>query len=266
MNRKQFGLSTLAAAAVATIKTPALASSVINNNFKPEITPRHPGRNTFEHLTTNSLPAQLLVRDSLPFKALARYEKEEGVPAYFVHEHFDEECVDFKKCAQYNVNDIDFLMPTLPMSCWESEINTEVKFFTLLDAAVSPNNIIYHKNNRLTIEPINEAFDKIEYQSIKYKVPVNIMIMNSLRFADLRVIGNLVNGFQWENKREILMTGVFGYYQGVKIYINNLLPDNTVFVLGAPDWLGVMPIRQETESFGMSVANPSAVVKIKLEG
>lgn len=79
---------------------------------------------------------------------------------------------------------------------------------------------------------------------------------------------------------QVLRTGLFGHVYGCDVYLSTEMPANTVYAIANPEFLGVMPIRQDIEvldspnnaerrlgwsiyeEIGMSVVNAQGVNKI----
>ena len=105
--------------------------------------------------------------------------------------------------------------------------------------------------------------------------------MNAQAFADIRKWGQ--NEFDPVTQHEVLQTGTFGHLWTAEILISKKVPLNTVYVLADPEFVGVMPIRQDIqvipadiperlrigwvvyEEIGMSVVNGMSVAKITIK-
>ena len=102
--------------------------------------------------------------------------------------------------------------------------------------------------------------------------------MNAQAFADIRTWGR--DEFDPVTQHEVLQTGLFGHIWTADILISKKCPLDTVYVLADPEFVGVMPIRQDVqvipadkpellrvgwivyEEIGLSVVNPLGVSKI----
>ena len=85
-----------------------------------------------------------------------------------------------------------------------------------------------------------------------------------------------------KTQHEVLQTGLFGHIWTADILISKKCPLNTVYVLADPEFVGVMPIRQDIqvipadepqklrcgwvifEEIGMSVVNSMSISKITI--
>ena len=106
--------------------------------------------------------------------------------------------------------------------------------------------------------------------------------MNAQAFADIRAWGR--EEFDPVTQHEVLQTGLFGHLWTADILISKKVPMDTVYVLADPEFVGVMPIRQDIqvipadkpeelrlgwviyEEIGLAVVNDMAVSKIHLNG
>ena len=104
--------------------------------------------------------------------------------------------------------------------------------------------------------------------------------MNAQAFADIRGWDN--RDFDPVSQYEVLQTGVFGHIWTADILISKKVPLNTVYVLADPEFVGVMPIRQDIqvipadepqklclgwviyEEIGAAILNAMGVAKIQL--
>ena len=251
-------------------------------------------------LLYQSIGRKLLVVDPLPQGALARYEKDIDVPATVISKR--------GQAPDVIVEGADFLVPTWVITSYpqvdlsqvkqrmfniidraqvkaknEISIQEDTQIFLAIDAAVpqdpvnaANNHLITTASGRLTLDLINAAFAKIE----KHRLTVSKIVLNSLRFADIRGWGK--DFFDFVTQREVLLTGVFGRLWTSDILISNLVPDSSVLVLAPADFVGVMPVRQEvtvipadkpsrlrlgwvvyTEQ-GIAIANPKGISKISV--
>jgi hypothetical protein len=72
-------------------------------------------------------------------------------------------------------------------------------------------------------------------------------------------------------KIEILSTGLFAYIYNADVYINKNVPDNVVYLIAAPEFTGVMPIKTDinqkdnlvSEEVGMAIVNTNSILKIE---
>ena len=129
----------------------------------------------------------------------------------------------------------------------------------------------------LTRDALTTAFKEVE----KHDLPVTKIVMNAQAFADIRKWGQ--NEFDPVTQHEVLQTGNFGHLWTAEILISKKVPANTVYVMSDPEFVGVMPVRQDIqvipadepeklrvgwvvyEEIGMSVLNAQAVAKIEIQ-
>jgi hypothetical protein len=117
------------------------------------------------------------------------------------------------------------------------------------------------------------------------------LLMNIKQFNDIRMwsafAGNTSNAgslseVDFETQREILQTGLFARIWGADIIVSKLVPANEVFGTADPEFVGVMPIRQDievlpadepkqlklgwviSEIIGLGILNPRGVAACKV--
>jgi hypothetical protein len=59
--------------------------------------------------------------------------------------------------------------------------------------------------------------------------------------------GALYGGFDPVTAREVLQTGLYGQIWGADMIVSKIVPKGTVYALAEPEFVGVMPIRQDIE-------------------
>jgi len=149
--------------------------------------------------------------------------------------------------------------------------------FSLLDAAATSVNPETISAGGLTRDALATAFREVE----KHDLAATKIVMNAQAFADIRKWGQ--NEFDPVTQHEVLQTGTFGHLWTAEILISKKVPLNTVYVLADPEFVGVMPIRQDIqvipadiperlrigwvvyEEIGMSVVNGMSVAKITIK-
>lgn len=150
--------------------------------------------------------------------------------------------------------------------------------FSLLEAASNSGvNTIVTSTTTLTRDALANAFREVE----RHDLAVTKIVMNAQAFADIRKWGR--EEFDPVTQHEVLQTGTFGHLWTAEILISKKVPMNTVYVLADPEFVGVMPIRQDIqvipadspenlrvgwvvyEEIGMSVVNAMGVAKIEIQ-
>jgi len=111
--------------------------------------------------------------------------------------------------------------------------------FSLLDAASTAVNAVTNSVSSLTRDALTQAFAEVE----KHDLAVSKIIMNAQAFADIRKWGQ--NEFDPVTQHEVLQTGIFGRLWTADIIISKMVPLNTVYVVADPEFVGVMPVRQD---------------------
>lgn len=152
----------------------------------------------------------------------------------------------------------------------------DAEIFKLIDAAAKSTNLVTKSTNGLTRESLTAAFKEVE----KHDLAVTKIVMNAQAFADIRAWGQ--REFDPVTQHEVLQTGLFGHIWTANIFISKKVPIDTVYVLADPEFVGVMPIRQDIqvipadkpeelrlgwviyEEVGFAVLNDLAVAKIEI--
>lgn len=146
----------------------------------------------------------------------------------------------------------------------------------LIDTASTAVNSEVKVTTGLTREALKNAFAQVE----RHDLIVTKIVMNAQAFADIRAWDR--NDVDPVTQYEVLQTGLFGHIWTADILISKKVPLNTVYVLADPEFVGVMPIRQDIqvipadkpeslrlgwviyEEIGASVVNAMACAKITL--
>ena len=107
-------------------------------------------------------------------------------------------------------------------------------------------------------------------------IPTKIL-MHARAFADLRDWGS--DQFDPVTRREVLLTGIFGHIWTADILVSKVCPPDRVYILAEPEFVGVMPVRQEVnvipadkpeklrlgwvvyEEIGVAIVNPRGVAQ-----
>ena len=149
--------------------------------------------------------------------------------------------------------------------------------FALVDAASQAVNAVTISKGSLTRDALTAAFGEIE----QHDLPVTRVVMNAQAFKDIRKWG--INEVDPVTQHEVLQTGLFGHIWTAEIIISKKVPRDTVYVLADPEFVGVMPIRQDIqvipadipsklrcgwivyEEVGFTVVNAQSVAKITIE-
>ena len=120
---------------------------------------------------------------------------------------------------------------------------------------------------------LTATFQEIE----KWDLIVTKILMHARAFADLRDWG--IDQFDPVTRREVLLTGIFGHIWTADILVSKVCPPNHIYVLAEPEFVGVMPVRQEVnvipadkperlrlgwvvyEEIGCAIVNPRGVAQ-----
>lgn len=114
--------------------------------------------------------------------------------------------------------------------------------FGLIDtASTAANPATVCTGGELTKKALKDGFKEVE----KHDLIVSKVVMNAQTFADIRGWGR--DEFDPVTQYETLQTGLFGHIWTADILISKKVPLNTVYVLADPEFVGVMPIRQDIQ-------------------
>lgn len=128
---------------------------------------------------------------------------------------------------------------------------------------------------------------EIASQIERWDLVCSKFLMNILQFNDIRgwsAFGGTASLSEVDmvTQREILQTGLFAHIWGMDILVSKLVPSGEIFGAADPEFVGVMPIRQDievlpadepkqlklgwvvNEIIGLSVINPRGVAAAKL--
>lgn len=234
---------------------------------------------------------KLLVVDPLPQGALPVYDKDVDARAYVISKRGQApdqviegdriqvptfEIVSYPQVRFSQVKERRFNVIDRAQQRAKSDIMAveDAEIFSLIDTAATAVNTVTVSTGGLTRTALTKAFQEIE----KHDLVVTKIVMNASQFADIRAWGQ--NEFDPVTQHEVLQTGLFGHIWTADILISKKVPAGTVYVLADPEFVGVMPIRQDIqvipadkpqelrlgwviyEEIGLSVVNSLAVAKI----
>lgn len=237
---------------------------------------------------------KLLVVDPLPQGALPVYDKDVDAKAYIISKRGQVpdqiiegdriqvptfEVVSYPQVRYSQVKERRFNVIDRAQQRAKSDIMAveDEEIFNLIDqAATSGVNAVTISAGGLTREALTQAFKEVE----KHDLVVTKIVTNAQGFADIRAWGQ--NEFDPVTQHEVLQTGLFGHIWTADILISKKVPLNTVYILADPEFVGVMPIRQDIqvipadkpedlrlgwviyEEIGLAVVNSMAVSKIEI--
>lgn len=244
-------------------------------------------------LDYQGIARKLLVVDPLPQGALPVYDRDVDAKAFIVSKRGNapEQLIEgeriqvptfevvaypqvrFSQIKERRFNIIDRAQQRAKSDIMAVEDET---CFSLIEAASNAVNPVTTVTGGLSRDAIASAFREVE----KHDLAVTKIVMNAQAFADIRKWGQ--NEFDPVTQHEVLQTGTFGRLWSAEILLSKKVPLNTVYVLADPEFVGVMPIRQDIqvipaddtrrlrvgwvvyEEIGMSVVNAMSVAKIKI--
>ncbi|MDP4147559.1 MAG: phage major capsid protein [Bacillota bacterium] len=236
---------------------------------------------------------KLLVVDPLPQGALPLYDKDVDAKAYIISKRGSApdqvvegdriqvptfEVISYPQIRFSQVKERRFNIIDRAQQRAKSDIMAveDEEIFKLIDSAATSTNAVTVSTGGLTRKALTHAFQEIE----KHDLVATKIVMNAQAFSDIRVWGQAE--FDPVTQHEVLQSGLFGHLWTADILISKKVPANTVYVLADPEFVGVMPIRQDIqvipadkpedlrigwviyEEIGLAVVNGMAVSKIEI--
>lgn len=236
---------------------------------------------------------KLLVVDPLPQGALPVYDKDVDAKAFVISKRGKApdqvvegdrvqvptfEIVSYPQVRFSQVKERRFNVIDRAQQRAKSDIMAveDEEIFSLIDSASTAVNNAITSSGGLTRAALTSAFREVE----KHDLVVTKVVMNATSFADIRAWGR--EEFDPVTQHEVLQTGLFGHIWTADILISKKVPQDTVYVLADPEFVGVMPIRQDIqvipadkpeelrlgwviyEEIGLAVVNPLGIAKINI--
>jgi hypothetical protein len=127
-------------------------------------------------------------------------------------------------------------------------------------------------------DSIADAFSGIEQSDSR----VNNIFMNVEEYSVMRRWGRQI--LDLTTNREQLSNGILGSIWGAQINVSRIIPEGSIYVMAEPQFVGVMPIRQDitvlsaddpvnreigwfvSEQIGMACTNSRGIVRMNLPG
>jgi len=259
----------------------ALASSMAN-----------PIRLTLDY---QAIGRKLVVVDPLPQGALPVYDRDVKIPAIVVGkrggapdsivegeritvgtwELLSYPQVRFSQIKERRFNLIDRAQQRAKLDLMAEE---DKNIFNAVDVSSTVINPITNVANSLTRDAMVTALAEVG----KWDLVPQKFVMNYSEYADIMKFGR--DQFDPVTQRELLQTGLVGHLWTLDILVSKMVPRGTVYVLAEPEFVGVMPIRQDInvipadkperlrlgwvvyEEIGVAIVNPRAIAKIAVSG
>jgi len=259
----------------------ALASSMAN-----------PIRLTLDY---QAIGRKLVVVDPLPQGALPVYDRDVKIPAIVVGkrggapdsivegerisvatwELLSYPQVRFSQIKERRFNLIDRAQQRAKLDLMAEE---DKNIFNAVDTSSTVVNPVTNVANTLTRDAMVTALAEVG----KWDLVPQKFVMNYSEYADIMKFGR--DQFDPVTQRELLQTGLVGHLWTLDILVSKMVPRGTVYVLAEPEFVGVMPIRQDInvipadkperlrlgwvvyEEVGVAIVNPRAIAKIAVSG
>lgn len=251
------------------------------------------------NLDYSGVARRALVVDPLPTGALPVYERDidvaavvvaanGAVPESIVHgdritvTEFDIASNPVVKIREVRQRRFNVIERAVQKARQEIQANEDANVFAALDYA--GDNTLGGEN---TPQDVNDAgLDRYDLAQLtkqvdRWDLVTTKFFMNIDEFTDIRLWtsqnGNGVAQLDPVAHRELNMTGLFGRIYGADIIVSKIVPPGTVFSAADPEFVGVMPVRQDievmpadepkrlslgwvvSETIGLSITNPRGV-------
>jgi hypothetical protein len=239
---------------------------------------------------------KLLVVDPLPQGVYPVYDKDIKIPVYIVGKR--------GQAPDRIVEGERVTIPTWEMVCYPQARFSQIKArrFNLIDriqtrarldlSAIEDQNIFNAIGAASTsgVNPQTTVANTLTKAAIitgmaevgKWDLRPFKMLMNYSEYTDLLRFGQ--NDLDLIHQHEIIETGLLGRYMGLEILVSKMVERGTVEILAEPEYVGVLPIRQDVnvipadkpsklrigfvcyEEIGMGVLNPRSISRLNITG
>jgi len=159
----------------------------------------------------------------------------------------------------------------------EIQAQEDTNIFAAVDFASGLENTVTSvAGGRVTKGALNNLVAEVD----KWDLVTSRLFMNIKSFSGFRAFDN--TEFDPVTTREVLQTGLYGHLWTADIIVSKVVPANTVYATADPEFVGVMPIRQDievlpadepkqlklgwvvNEIIGIGVVNPRGVSKLTI--
>jgi len=160
----------------------------------------------------------------------------------------------------------------------EIQAQEDTNIFAALDfASTLENTLTTVAGGAFTKAALNSTVAQVD----RWDLVTSKLFMNIMTFSGFRAFNGLTD-FDPVTQREILQTGLYGHIWTADIIVSKIVPANTVYAVADPEFVGVMPIRQDievlpadepkqlklgwvvNEIIGIAVVNPRGVSKLTI--
>jgi len=238
---------------------------------------------------------KLMVVDPLPQGVDPIYDKDIRIPAFVVGKR--------GQAPDTIVEGERFTLPTFEIVVYPQARYSQIKArrYNLVDriqtrarldlSAIEDSNIFSAVNAASTaINPATSVANALTKGAIitgigevgKWDLRPFKLLMNYSEYTDILRFGQ--DDLDLIKQHEIIETGLIGRYMGLEILVSKMVPRGSVYILAEPEYVGVIPIRQDLnvipadkpeklrlgyvvfEEIGVGVVNPRAIAKINVTG
>jgi len=197
--------------------------------------------------------------EPLPDGALPIYDKDPNITAYVVGEEgeniiavakpkrvlfplFEVASTPEIPLTEIKQRRFDLIERSVDLAKAEIQAEEDRKVFAVMDAlaadATNPNPNIPVTGN-LTANALADAFANVERTDVR----VASVFLNAKDYADLRKWDR--DTLDIETQAVLLKTGLMATLWGARLMVSRIVPEDTVYVCGEPEFFGRIPVRTE---------------------
>jgi hypothetical protein len=126
----------------------------------------------------------------------------------------------------------------------------DANVFAAMDAAASVENVLTDITDagmlKRDLVEIKQSIDKWDLVTTKYFMHIN-EFTDILKWGAGGGQGTGGGDFDPVTQREVLQTGLYGHIWGADILVSKIVPPGTVYGAADPEFVGIMPVRQDIE-------------------
>ena len=219
------------------------------------------------NLDYHGIARRALVVDALPQGALPTYDRDIDVAAVVVSSNgsgpesrvFGDRVVipEFEiyanptvRIAEVKRRRFNVIDRAVQKARQEIMAQEDANVFAAMDAAASVENVLTDITDagmlKRDLVEIKQSIDKWDLVTTKYFMHIN-EFTDILKWGAGGGQGTGGGDFDPVTQREVLQTGLYGHIWGADILVSKIVPPGTVYGAADPEFVGVMPVRQDIE-------------------
>jgi len=219
------------------------------------------------NLDYHGIARRALVVDPLPQGAMATYDRDIDVAAVVISSNgtgpesrvFGDRVVvpDFEiyanptvRIAEVKRRRFNVIDRAVQKARQEMMAQEDANVFAALDAAASSENTLTDIADagllKRDLVEIKQQIDRWDLVTTKYFMNIN-EFTDILKWGSGGGQGTSGGDFDPVTMREVLQTGLYAHIWGTDIMVSKIVPPGTIYGAADPEFVGVMPIRQDIE-------------------